>query len=84
MFIDIFTCFRRSKYQTWYSALTLFLGGLIFGGNFMLVSRGAYIQGAYILYSNSEATMHSSSCLHQLVVAGTIQSNLHEAVTDRD
>ena len=26
----------------------LMFGGLIFGGNFVLVSRGAYIRGAYI------------------------------------
>ena len=39
---------ERFGNRTWNSALTLFLGGLIFGGNFVLVSRGAYIWEGYI------------------------------------
>ena len=39
---------ERFKGWTWYSCFILFAGGLIFGSEFVSVSREAYIRGAYI------------------------------------
>ena len=53
MAIDIFTCLRKIYEQNMNFGTYLILRGLIFGGahirmKFVLVSRGAYIQGLII------------------------------------
>ena len=55
MTIDMFTCFREIYgmnlifvYYLIFRGVIIGVGGILFGREFVLVSRGAYIRGAYI------------------------------------